>query len=625
MTAPSKATGGQSPASPALSAPSAQVEVTMAAFDRSASEPDPLNDANPWTVSAHAHLEALLRGWLAETGQPVPDDVVRVNLPSSGLSLFAPVRHRSPTGWHRFGPVTLLAADGRPIGSADPVTAAALVATEAARRTDAAPGRGEVPPDEIADLVERTAESVRRVSVFVADRRDNPDPTADGFLAAEQALVLGHLRHPAPKSRDGLSTAEAAAYSPELRGSFQLHWFAAEPDVVSQDAVFQEPSYGGLSTAELMASLPGAPKIGADRILLPAHPWQARDLLYRPRIAALIASGALTALGPAGEPWWPTSSLRTVYRPDQSVQLKLSLGLRITNSRRESTRTELRRGAEINRLLAAGYAAKTERAFPCFRIVRDPGWIAVDEPLRQDGPEVTGLDVAVRENPSDLVTESGELRCLAGLVAPRPGHRTSRLGELAAAAPGGPTRWVADYVDRVLVPMLHLYATTGIGLEAHQQNTLVRIASDGSVSGGAYRDNQGYYLDSDFLPAVLKTLDLAESTLAVVDGRIVDERLTYYLLHNQMLAVIGCLAIDGLAKESDLLRVLVDRLTAALPMLADATTEGDQLASYWLTAGQLPYKGNLLTRLHGIDEVLAPLDAQSVYLRVPNPLRTVRR
>jgi hypothetical protein len=29
----------------------------------------------------------------------------------------------------------------------------------------------------------------------------------------------------------------------------------------------------------------------------------------------------------------------------------------------------------------------------------------------------------------------------------------------------------------------------------------------------------------------------------------------------------------------------------------------------------------MLTRLRGIDEVVAPLDAQSVYLEIPNPLR----
>ncbi|KAA2261993.1 siderophore synthetase [Solihabitans fulvus] len=577
---------------------------------------DRLDAASPRTSAEHAHLEALLRCWLRETGTDVPAGQLRVPLPATGLTLATEVLHRSPTGWHRFGPVSLLRADGVPVGPADPVLAVALVAQEAA-------ARGGVPAGEADDLVERTAESVRRVTGYVAHRRaETAVPEGvNGFLDAEQALLLGHLNHPAPKSRDGVSVAEDAAYAPELRGSFRLHWFAADESVVSHDAVAGSSSLGGRDTVALLAEL-SERRLADGRVLIPAHPWQARDLPHRPRIAALLADGRLEALGELGPRWWPTSSLRTVYRPDAPVMLKLSLGLRITNSRRESTRTELRRGLEIHRLLDAGYAAGTELAHPEFHVVRDPAWLAVDEPGRAAGPEVTGLDVAVREVPAGI----DALRCLVGLVAPRPGLGRSRLGELVAASgPGAARRWVGDYVDHVLVPMLRLHAETGIGLEAHQQNTLVRLNERGEVVGGAFRDNQGYYLAASHLPGLLARAEADTSTLAVVDDAIVDERLSYYLLRNQALAVVGCLAVDGLASEEDLLGVVAERLDAALGSLADAGPDGDRLARRWLDADTLPCKGNLLTRLHGIDEVLAPLDAQSVYLDAPNPLRGARR
>lgn len=578
---------------------------------------DPLHALDPRGAAEHAHVEALLRCWLRETGREVEAGPLRVELPTAGLALVTEVTHRSPTGWHRFAPVRL-EGPGGPLGTtADPVTAVALLSTEAAARTVAA-GRT-IPSAEVADLVERTAESVRRVATFIADRRANPEPPAgaDAFLDAEQALLLGHLNHPAPKSRDGISDHDTAAFSPELRGSFKLHWFAADPSVVSHDAVAGAPSLAGRDTVDLLADLAGRPDVGG-RILVPAHPWQARDVPHRPRIAALLASGALEPLGELGPEWWPTSSVRTLYRPDTSVMLKLSLGLRLTNSRRESTRTELLRGLEINRLLDAGHADATFRAHPGFAITRDPAWLAVDEPGRTGGPEVTGLDVAVREAPDGIA----QMRCLVGLVAPRPGLGRSTLGELVAAqGPGAAEQWTADYVDRVLVPMLHLYATTGIGLEAHQQNTLVRLDAHGRVTGSAFRDNQGYYLAASHLPALRARLGVRESTLAVVEDALVDDRLSYYLLRNQALSVVGCLAVDGLADERDLLAVLADRLRQALPALADAAPDGDRLARRWLTADTLPCKGNLLTRLHGIDEVLAPLDAQSVYLDAPNPIQ----
>jgi siderophore synthetase component len=563
--------------------------------------PDPLDSPDPRAVAEHAHLESLLRCWARETRTPVEGDALLVELPTAGLALRAPVRHASPTGWHRFGPVALLRGDTE-IGPADPVVAVALVSTELT-----ATGRGGQRRGETADLVERTAESVRRVARYVAHRRaETSSPAADGFLDAEQGLLLGHLHHPAPKSRDGISAGDDALFAPELRGSFPLFWFAADASVVSHGSV------AGPEVPALMAELAGrSPSDG--RVLVPAHPWQARDLLHRPRIAALVRSGRLTPLGESGPEWFPTSSLRTVYRPGAPVMLKLSLGLRLTNSRRESTSTELRRGPEVHRLLETDRAAGTFAAHPSFDVVRDPSWIAVDE-----GGEVTGLDVAVRDSPADI-TDS---RVVAGLVAPRPGIGRSRLADLVAAT--GPARWVADYVDHVLVPMLHLYAETGIGLEAHQQNTLVRVGADGRVTGGRYRDNQGYYLASSHLPGVLRHLGVERSTLAVADDDVVDERLSYYLLRNQALPVVGCLAVDGLADERDLLRVVAERLTAALPALAAAGPGGDRLARRWLTADTLPCKANLLTRLHGIDEVLAPVDAQSVYLDAPNPLAEVR-
>jgi siderophore synthetase component len=192
------------------------------------------------------------------------------------------------------------------------------------------------------------------------------------------------------------------------------------------------------------------------------------------------------------------------------------------------------------------------------------------------------------------------------------------LSEYAAEDPAG---WVAAYIDNVLIPMLHLYAETGIGLEAHQQNTLVRLDGAGRIKGGAYRDNQGYYLASSYLRGLLGVTGLRDSTLAVVDDPIVDDRLTYYLLHNQALAVVGCLAADGVTDEASLLEVARERLTVALPLLKAAGPSGDRLARRWLEADTLPCKANMLTRLRGIDEVVAPLDAQSVYLDIPNPLR----
>lgn len=578
------------------------------------SPPPPTTQPPPGMLADAAARDALLRCWVRETGIPVPaTGTVLIPLPGLGLRLTVPVLYRSATGCHHFGEPTIegAAPDSAPL---DPVTLAALLSRST---VDLAHPKSAA----INDLVGRVAESTHRIATFLGARRQEPpSPSPDGFLDAEQSLLLGHLLHPAAKSRDGLSGREAARYSPELRGSFRLHWFAVDPSVLLTDAIPGHPSLAGHAAPELLSALSGLST--SDGSVIPAHPWQARDLPERPVFAALLDAGLVRPLGPAGPEWFPTSSLRTVYRPGGPVMLKLSLGLRITNSRRENTLTELRRGVEVHRLLDAGCGAEVFAAYPGFRIVRDPAFAAVVTP----GGDTVHLDVSVREVPAGLTGT----RCLAGLTAPRPGigpaelvrvvdrlaERTGRdRAQLAAT-------WIGRYVDRVLAPMVHLYARTGIGLEAHQQNTLVQLDGEGWPAAGWYRDNQGYYLAESRLPAVLARTGAPDSALAVAPDSTVDDRLTYYLLFNQVFAPVAALGTAGVADEAALLRVVRDRL-AALVIRGHDTATG--LVARWLDAPALPCKANLATRMAGIDEVLAPVDNQSVYVAVPNPLREVSR
>lgn len=579
---------------------------------------DPLADPDPRTVAEHAHLENLLRCWLTESGRPVTAGPLQLRLHHVGATLRTEVRYRSPTGGHRFGPVRLASAPDLELPAA---VAAALVATEAA--AGGGVRAGGIPAGEVSDLVARTHDSVTRVARFVAARRAAPDsPTGiDGFLDAEQALLLGHLRHPAPKSRDGIADADLDAWAPELRAATALHWFAVDPELVRHDAVTDSPAMGGEDTPALLDRLAGFDRDDRGggqrarrlrgRIVVPAHPWQAADLPRRRAVADLIDAGAVHPLGPHGPPWWPTSSWRTLYHPGRTVMLKLSLGLRLTNCRRESSRRELRRGPAVHRLLDAGLGTATRAEHPGFQIVRDPAWLAV---LGSDGA-LTGLDVSVREVPPGI----GALRCLAGLLAPRPGIGPCALAALPAVR-RDPAGWLADYAGRVLVPMLHFYSATGIGLEGHQQNTLVRLGRDGSVVGGAFRDNQGFYLARDALGPVRAVLGEESVALDALDPDELDGWLCYYLLHNQTLSVVGALGEAGLVDERALLRTLTGVLRAALPALADAGPHGARLVRRWLRAATLPAKANLFTRLHGVDEVTAPMSAQAVFLEVPNPL-----
>ncbi|MGY3059693.1 siderophore synthetase component [Streptomyces sp. TE3672] len=569
---------------------------------------DPLDHPDPLRAADSAGAENLLRCWVRETGPAGPDGpTLRIPLPASGTALLVPVLYWSATGWHRFGPPVL---EGAPEGAppADAVTIAALLGREAGR-------------DEGADMVARVADSVRRTAGFIAERRRAPHAPAEAdlFLTAEQSLLLGHPQHPTPKSREGLSDAESRLYSPESHGSFALNWMAVDRSVLATDSAWTD---GGrpVPATELVTAYARGLRLPDNTAPIPLHPWQARELVHRPEVAALLDAGLLHDLGPHGERWHPTSSVRTVHRPGAEVMLKLSLGVRITNSRRENLRKELHRGVEVHRLLRSGLATQWHAARPGFDIVRDPAWLAVDGP---DGRPVQGLDVMLRHNPFG---PHDDAVCIAALTAPRPwpgrAGMHSRLAEivLSLAAATGRTvgavaaEWFLRYLDRVVGPVLWLDAHAGVALEAHQQNTLVMLGPEGWPVGGRYRDNQGYYFRESHRAALEQRLaGIGSVSDTFVSDEVTDERFAYYLGINNVFGLIGAFGAQHLADE----RVLI---AAFRRFLGSAAALGSPLPTHLLEETHLRCKANLLTRMHGLDELVGPVDTQSVYVTIANPL-----
>ncbi|MFI6252762.1 IucA/IucC family protein [Streptomyces sp. NPDC051016] len=653
---------------------------------------DLLEHPDPHTAAQAAAVENLLRCWVRETNLPAPDTgTLRIPLPASGAGLLTPVRHWSPTGWHRFGPPRLTNAP-HTAPPVDAVTLAALLTRETAAGAggagggagagtgagagggavagggsegagaDASPGPTEgtpgaaehapapapvapatptegmpaarVTPDD-GDLVARVADSLRRTVTFVADRRAHPADGPDRFLAAEQALLLGHPLHPTPKSREGLTDSEARLYSPELRGSFRLHWMAVASSLLATDSAWTERGRP-VPAPDLVQRLVGTalplPLPDGYAAALPLHPWQAREIRHREETAALLDAGLLRDLGPLGAPWHPTSSVRTVHRTGAPAMLKLSLGLRITNSRRENLRKELHRGVEVHRLLRTGLGKHWQAAHPGFDIVRDPAWLAVDG---QDGRPVPGLDVVIRHNP---FTPADDVSCVAGLVTPRPldapaapgrpRPNRSRLATLLArlaertGRPVGAVgaEWFLRYLEQVVRPVLWLDGEAGIALEAHQQNTLLLLDADGWPAGGRYRDNQGYYFrESRRADLDARLPGIGEHSDTFVSDEVTDERFAYYLGINNVLGLIGAFGSQRLADEHLLLAAFRRFLTDAAsgPAWLRSSLPGRLLDSPVLRC-----KANLLTRLHGLDELVGPVDTQSVYVTITNPLHS---
>jgi siderophore synthetase component len=554
--------------------------------------------------AARLAREVLVRCWLRETGTRVTvPGPFSLDLPAAGTTLVVRVLEPSPTGAHAIGSVT------RPDGSAVPHDDLAdLLTREAAARS------GRTDHTEARD---RILESARRLEGYAVTRAlEDAEPDLPRWLLGEQDLLSGHPWHPMTKSRDGLADELDAQFAPEARGAFRVHWYAAAPEVAA---------YGGTGcdVRALMRDLAGpvAVDVPDGWLPVPAHPWQAADLRNRPAAADLLDRGLLRDLGPAGAPWWATSSLRTVGRPGAEVMLKLSMGLRVTNSRRENTRREGLLAAHTAELVDAGLGEALARAHPGFGLVLDRGWLGVN-PGEVAGP--VGLETVVREAP---FADDEDVRCAGSLFDPRPDLARPPVAEAvarAAAAHGltgeaAARLWLSRYLDVVVEPLLWLHGTWGIGLEAHLQNVLVGLDAEGLPLRGWYRDNQGWYAAASAVERLSTMLPSVgqNAPLVFADDLVVD-RIAYYVGVNHLLGAVAALASACAVSERLLLGVLADALRAHL-----AGPHPSPVASLLLDADTLPTKANLLTGVDGRDEVEAPVETQSVYVAIPNPLREV--
>lgn len=563
------------------------------------------------TAQSHACAEratwqAFLNCYLREidAGTWLPGQPPRLELapPGTGARLRITLDYVSRTGANRFGAVEI--AQGERWQPIAPLDALPLLARDCFRRAPATSGHRR------ADLLRGVLNSYAQIERLCRGRgHPGPEALAD-FLGAEQSLIHGHALHPTPKNHDGMADWHLPAYAPELGGRFQLRFFAVAAGHLRAGSALPRPA------AALVADIPGvagAFDLRPGETLIPAHPLQAEALLLDPAVQSLIAAGKLRDLGAAGPAFSATSSLRTVYSPDCPWMLKFSVPVRITNSRRINQLCELDAGVLMARLFRElGVGRRDDR----LRILDDPAWLAVAVPGRREG----GFEMIFRENPFRGEATRGPVNLVALTAEPLPGAESWLARVLDRSGAGragsgqvGARRWFEAYLDCVVEPIIDLYETHGIALEAHQQNVLIDL-SDGLPRRAWYRDNQGYYVAEshlDRLAALVPELRLGEDLCYPRDE--INDRLAYYLIINQAFGVIGRLGRDGLGEEDEFL----DRLAARLDRQARRPGPGGDFARHMLGAPHLLAKGNLLTRAQDIDELS---DGPSVYVPLANPI-----
>ncbi|NMH69027.1 IucA/IucC family siderophore biosynthesis protein [Bacillus sp. RO3] len=581
-------------------------------------------------IAEQATMQSFLNCYLRETGNYTEETHYK-NHPTLGrfekvivshlilqqIELIIPVTYWSLTERHLFGfPLYYRIGEGE-LNPLDYVTLTSLIVKEFLLDKSQSGSEDE--------LLLRVILSCRSIKSYVESRvHDSGALTGEDFeyIEAEQSLLFGHLLHPTPKSKQGLTELEDHMYSPEYKGEFQLHYFSAEKSLVQQDSSAPESAASIVlnelkNDAEVDQNWLHNRLEEREHLFIPVHPLQVKAVLEKRKVHDLMAEGRLEYIGPLGKRFTATSSFRTVYSKDSRYMYKFSVPVKITNSLRMNLKKELARGVEVSRLLHTEVGNSLASEFPKFKVIQDPAYIDLD--LNE---EVSGFELVIRENPFYENSQGSSL--IAALCQDHAYGGKARIHSIISGIAQREKRsleevsldWFDRYLSMTLDPMMWLFHTYGIALEAHQQNSVIQLRN-GYPETFYYRDNQGYYYSESKVEKLKKILpELNQVSDTICADEVAEERLRYYFFFNHLFGLINGFGTSGLIDEERLMNLVKDRLEKHEQQWGEDTN----LLSSLLYQPVLPCKANLLTRFYDMDELVGPMESQSVYTMVKNPL-----
>ena len=528
--------------------------------------------------------------------------------------LFVPLSYVSRVGRHRIAALPQIFQKGQKLN----FSAAAMVSLLLEELVQQSEGHVDA-----ASLVERWIQSRDALQQFLNIRAEDFDALVQveqGFIESEQALILGHSMHPAPKSRTGFVHEDWQKYSPEACGQTQLHYWLVAPEYIAEGTALEQAFSIQLkqeikwhlseSELETLATY-------AHYKLLPLHPWQARYLQSKVWFKSLKAKLKIIDLGEKAWIFSPTTSVRTLASFKAPWMLKPSLSVMITNSIRVNLAKECHRGEMTHRLWHSELGQSILKQCPTLKAVNDPAWIA----LQLDGEIIDETICIVRDQP---FTPEQQVTCIASLCQDHPVEERNRFNALFDQIASQQNLddkakialdWFKTFLNISLNPLMYVYHRYGMAFESHQQNVLVEL-KDGWPQWLWLRDNQGFYYIEELADEILQQFpELNDKAHAVGSKAFVDERFSYYFFGNTLFGIINAIGATGFVSEQDLLSVLQQHLFDLLKQYPDSS-----LIQSLLYQPTLPYKGNLLTRLYELDELIAPVENQSVYIQLANPL-----
>lgn len=489
--------------------------------------------------------------------------------PAVGAAVVAPVVEGGPFGRPRLAPQVTVHVETATDGLEHPLGVIDLIAPSVP-----------ILDEEQVDRIRRDTDQgvanlalARLAGRAIADGFDGLDTSIDSVDAKvaqsvtleRLAAIEGHPTYHAAKTHTGLGPVDSLLYTPECTDTIRLRFVAIETADVVTTSTANSPSFSaalvttfpGIEGA-LSASLPRGTDPD-DYTVLPVHPWQYANRI--PTARRQVGARRIVPLEGYGVPASPLLGLRTVA-PHGTVDgtprphVKLPVDVAKLTVERLLTVPEVTDGPRLSDRLGSILA---EGPFNRLGLLDEFAGAAFQP---GDGSTVRGssvtdhLSAILREPPEahSLVADEHTVVTAASLLAePKAGSGpvVEGLVHQYADAEGitrpsdAAGRFLAEYAECVVPGSLRLMSEYGVGLEAHQQNTVLVLDQNAHPTAALIRDFGGIRIDPDRFERRSRPLDLHRDSRVAAD---IDAM--YELYYALMMRLIGDLIVV-LAKTFD--------------------------------------------------------------------------
>ncbi|WP_145563791.1 IucA/IucC family protein [Yersinia aldovae] len=314
--------------------------------------------------------------------------------------------------------------------------------------------------------------------------------TQADYQSVETAMSEGHPVFIANNGRIGFDIADYAHFAPESAHSIKLIWIAVHKNKtvfasltgLSYQQLMQE-ELGNYQTEDFLRQLTSRGLNANDYFFMPLHPWQWYERIAT-SFAADIARNDIVYLGQGQDSYLAQQSIRTFFNISnpQKNYVKTALSILNMGFMRGLSPHSMATTPRVNEWLATLVSQDPFFQQKKFTILRERAAMGYfndyfETALIKDNPHKKMLSALWRESPIPLLANHQRLMTMASLL-----HRDNTGNSVVAAlvhSSGLATdKWIAQYLDAYLSPLLHAFFTYDLVFMPHGENLMLVLENN---------------------------------------------------------------------------------------------------------------------------------------------------